>query len=91
MALIRWVTILAAGYTINQILAYTDPLLLGDLPQPAPWRRKGEITAGIIRSSIDRLLRKVGVIGLVTMKSSQNTPDTSPAGCPTDAAALSAA
>ena len=89
--LIRWVTILAAGYAINQMLAYTDPVLIGDLARPAPWRHKGEITAGIIRSSLDRLLRQVNVIGLVTMKSAQFGADNPPAVGPNDTAAREAA
>ncbi|MEI7607645.1 MAG: transposase, partial [Rhodospirillaceae bacterium] len=91
LVLIRWVTILAAGYAINQIMAYSDPALIGDLARPAPWRRKGEITAGIIRSGLDRLLRQVGVIGLVTMKSHQIDPANRSPGCPTNLADLTAA
>ena len=90
-ALTRWVTILAAGYAINQMLAYTDPVLIGNLARPAPWRRKGEITAGIIRSSLDHLLRQVGVIGLVTMKSAQFDADNPPAVGPDATAARQAA
>ena len=90
-ALTRWVTILAAGYAINQMLAYTDPVLIDDLARPAPWRRKGEITAGIIRSSLDHLLRQVGVIGLVTMKSAQFDADNPPAVGPNATAARQAA
>lgn len=89
--LIRWVTILSAGYALNQILAYSDPALIGDLARPAPWRRKGEISAGIIRTGLDRILRQVGVTGIVTAKSQQIDAATLPVGCPTDAAALSAA
>ena len=91
LVLIRWVTILATSYAINQIMAYSDPALIGDLAHPAPWRRKGEITAGIIRSGLDRLLRQVGVIGLVTMKSHQIDPANRSPGGSTDHAALSAA
>lgn len=90
-ALIRWVTILAAGYAINQMLAYSDPVLIGDLARPAPWRRKGEITAGIIRSNLDRLLRQVGVSGLLAIKSQKIGPENPPPGGPTDVAALNAA
>lgn len=96
--LIGWVTILSAGYALNQILAYSDPALIGDLARPAPWRRKGEISAGIIRTGLDRIrtgldriLRQVGVTGIVTAKAQQIDAATLPAGCPTDAAALSAA
>ena len=91
LALIRWVTILAAGYTLNQIMAYSDPALVGDLAQPAPWRRKGEITAGIIRTGLDRLLRQVGVTGLVTIKSQQKDAANRSAGPPTHQGQLSAA
>jgi hypothetical protein len=90
-ALIRWVTILATGYAINQMLAYTDPVLIGDLAQPAPWRGKGKITDGIIRSGLNRMLRHVGVIGIVTMKPQQINAKNPPAGGPTDDAALDAA
>ena len=91
VALIRWVTILAAGYTLNQIMAYSDQILIGDLARPAPWRRKGEITAGIIRAGLDRLLRQVGVIGLVTMKPQQIDPANPPAAGPTHSVARDAA
>jgi hypothetical protein len=90
-ALIRWVTILATGYAINQMLTYTDPVLIGDLAQPAPWRRKGEITDGIIRSGFNRMLRQIGVIGIVTMKPQQIYAENPPAGYPTNAVALDAA
>jgi hypothetical protein len=90
-ALIRWVTILAAGYALNQILAFTDPALLGSLARPAPWRRPGERTAGIIRTGLDRILRQVGIAGLMTAKSPEIEAANLPAGYPAGTAALSAA
>ena len=47
----RWVTVLAAGYAINQMLAFTDPARLAGLAEPAPWRAPGTRTAGLIRGS----------------------------------------
>src|SRR3954453_18862213 len=35
-ALMRWVSVLAAGYAINQMLAFTDPARLAGLAAPAP-------------------------------------------------------
>jgi DDE superfamily endonuclease len=35
-ALMRWVSVLAAGYAINQMLAFTDPARLAGLAEPAP-------------------------------------------------------
>jgi hypothetical protein len=34
--LMRWVTILAAGYALSQMLAYTDPARIPGLAAPAP-------------------------------------------------------
>lgn len=90
-ALIRWVTILSTGYALNQILAYSDPALVGDLARPAPWRRPGELTAGLIRTGLDRILRQVGVVGIMTPKSPEIDAATLPAGPPAAAATLSAA
>jgi hypothetical protein len=90
-ALIRWVTILSAGYALSQILAFSEPALVGSLARPAPWRRPGELTAGIIRTGLDRILRQVGVAGLVTAKSPEIDAPNLPAGTPATAAALSAA
>src|SRR5438309_4071209 len=39
--LMRWVTILAAGYALGQMLAYTDPARVPGLAAPAPWRPPG--------------------------------------------------
>jgi hypothetical protein len=60
-ALMRWVTVLAAGYAINQMLAFTDPARLAGLTQPAPWRAPGTRTAGLIQAGIARILREVGL------------------------------
>ena len=59
--LMRWVTVVAAGYAINQMLAFTDPARLDGLAQPAPWRAPGTRTAGIIQAGIARILREVGL------------------------------
>src|SRR6478752_5716789 len=47
-ALMRWVTILAAGYALSQVLAYADPARTPGLASPAPWRPPGTRTAGLI-------------------------------------------
>jgi hypothetical protein len=60
-ALMRWVTVLAAGYAINQMLAFTDPARLDGLAEPAPWRAPGTRTAGLIQAGITRILREVGL------------------------------
>jgi hypothetical protein len=58
--LMRWVTVLALGYAIPQMLAFTDPARLAGLAQPAPWRAPGTRTAGLIQAGIARILREVG-------------------------------
>ena len=58
-ALMRWVTVLAVGYAIPQMLAFTDPARLAGLAQPAPWRAPGTRTAGLIQAGIARILREV--------------------------------
>ena len=58
--LMRWVTILAAGYALGQMLAYADPARTPGLATPAPWRPPGTRTAGLIRAGLARLLRGVG-------------------------------
>ena len=58
--LMRWVTILAAGYALSQMLAYTDPARTPGLAAPAPWRPPGTRTAGLIQAGLARLLRGVG-------------------------------
>src|ERR671932_2153843 len=56
-ALMRWVTILAAGYALGQMLAYTDPARVPGLAAAAPWRPPGTRTAGLIQAGLARLLR----------------------------------
>src|SRR4051794_2476141 len=63
-ALMRWVTILAAGYALGQMLAYTDPARVPGLASPAPWRPPGTRTAGLVRAGLARLLRGVGPAAL---------------------------
>jgi hypothetical protein len=58
--LMRWMTVVAASYAINQMLAFTDPARLAGLAQPAPWRAPGTRTAGLIQAGIARILREVG-------------------------------
>src|SRR3954449_9920996 len=57
--LMRWVTILAAGYALSQMLAYADPARVPGLADPAPWRPPGTRTAGLIQAGMARLLRVV--------------------------------
>jgi hypothetical protein len=61
----RWVTILAAGYALGQMLAYTDPARIPGLAAPAPWRPPGTRTAGLIQAGLTRLLRGVGPSALM--------------------------
>jgi hypothetical protein len=63
--LMRWVTVVAAGYAIPQMLAFTDPAGLAGLAQPAPWRAPGTRTAGLIQAGIVRILREVGRPALI--------------------------
>jgi DDE superfamily endonuclease len=63
--LMRWVTILAAGYALGQMLAYADPARTPGLATPAPWRPPGTRTAGLIRAGLARLLRGVGPSALM--------------------------
>ncbi|HEY0333247.1 MAG TPA: hypothetical protein VGC74_05980 [Stenotrophomonas sp.] len=58
--LMRWVTVVAVGYAIPQMLAFTEPARLAGLAQPAPWRAPGTRTAGLIQAGIARILREVG-------------------------------
>ena len=64
-ALMRWVTVLAVGYAIPQMLAFTDPACLAGLAQPAPWRAPGTRTAGLIQAGIARILREVGRLAFI--------------------------
>jgi hypothetical protein len=52
--------VLAAGYAIPQMLAFTDPADLAGLAEPALWRAPGTRTAGLIQAGIARILREVG-------------------------------
>jgi hypothetical protein len=61
----RWVTILAAGYALSQMLAYADPARVPGLADPAPWRPPGTRAAGLIQAGLARLLRVVGLPALV--------------------------
>lgn len=63
--LLRWVTVLAAGFALNQILAYSASDRLCALARPAPWRPADTVTAGIIRDGIGRILRGVGLEGML--------------------------
>ena len=53
-------TILAAGYALSQMLAYTDPARIPSLATPAPWRPPGTRTAGLVQAGLARLLRGLG-------------------------------
>jgi DDE superfamily endonuclease len=79
-ALMRWVTVLAVGYAIPQMLAFTDPARLAGLAEPAPWRAPGTRTAGLIQAGIARILRTVGrpaFIAAIWEKIGATAPDTS--------------
>jgi DDE superfamily endonuclease len=73
--LMRWVTILAAGYASAQMLAYADPARIPSLADPAPWRPPGTRTAGLIQAGIGRLLRGVGLPALVAAIPPEFRPD----------------
>ena len=73
--LMRWVTILAAGYALGQMLAYADPARVPGLADPAPWRPPGTRTAGLIQAGIARLLRGVGLPALVAAIPPEFRPD----------------
>jgi DDE superfamily endonuclease len=73
--LMRWVTILAAGYALSQMLAYADPARVPGLADPAPWRPPGIRTAGLIQAGIARLLRVVGLPALVAAIPPEFRPD----------------
>jgi DDE superfamily endonuclease len=64
-ALMRWVSVLCAGYALAQILAYADPRESGDLVRPPPWRPSGTVTDGLIQAGLERLLRTLGLPGLI--------------------------
>src|SRR6059058_4202145 len=65
--LMRWVTILAVSYALNQMLAHTDPARIPGLAAPAPWRPAGARTAGLIQAGITRILRVVGLPALMAL------------------------
>src|SRR3954470_5123273 len=70
--LMRWVTILAVSYALNQMLAHTGPARIPGLADPAPWRPAGARTAGLIQAGITRILRVVGLpalMALISLKS----------------------
>ena len=74
--LMRWVTILAAGYALSQMLAHADPARTPGLASPAPWRSPGTRTAGLIRAGLARLLHAVGPPALmpaISRKSDRRT------------------
>ena len=72
--LMRWVTILAAGYALNQMLAHTDPARIPGLADPAPWRPAGTRTAGLIQAGLTRILRVVGLPALMALTSPKSEP-----------------
>lgn len=63
--LMRWVTLVAAGYALSQILAHLDPARLPDLADPAPWRPRDTRTAGLIQAGFARILHAVGLPALI--------------------------
>jgi hypothetical protein len=89
--LMRWTTLLAAGYALNQMLAYTDPARIPGLADPAPWRPPGTQTAGLIQAGIVRILRVVGLPAFIAAIPSKFGPDPCLfAGPPTPTAARAA-
>jgi len=73
-ALMRWVTILALGFALNQVLSCTDPARLNRMAQAAPWRRPGTITAGIIRTGWNRIIQGIGIQTIFAAKSEKFRP-----------------
>jgi hypothetical protein len=61
--LMRWVTLVAAGYALSQILL--DPARLPGLADPAPWRPRDTRTAGLIQAGFARILHAVGLPALI--------------------------
>jgi hypothetical protein len=89
--LMRWVTILAAGYALSQMLAYTDPARTPGLAAPAPWRPPETRTAGLVQAGLARLLRGVGppaLLSAISRKSDLRTGQ--PAGRRTSASTRAA-
>jgi hypothetical protein len=82
-ALMRWVTVLAAGDALSQILAHSDPARLPGLADPAPWRPPGTQTAGLIQAGFARILRAVGLPALLAaIPRKFDPPTTRPAALP---------
>ncbi len=89
--LMRWVTILAAGDALSQMLAYTDPARTPGLAAPAPWRLPETRTAGLVQAGLARLLRGVGppaLLSAISRKSDLRTGQ--PAGRRTSASTRAA-
>lgn len=74
--LMRWATLVSVSYALVQILTSTDPAQLAGVAQPAPWRPPGTLTAGIVRAGLDRILRRVGVLGLLGPSAEKLPPPT---------------
>lgn len=72
--LMRWVTVLAVGFALNQILAFSDPAQLDGLAQPAPWRAGVSLTAGIVRDGLGRIFGAVGLTGVLDRIAAKITP-----------------
>ena len=77
-ALMRWVTVLAAGYALSQILAHSDPARIPGLADPAPWRPPGTQTAGLIQAGFARILRALGLPALLAAIPRKFDPPTTP-------------
>ena len=73
--LMRWVTVRAVGYALTQMLAYTNPARLAGLARPAPWRRPGTQTAGVIQAGIARILRELGLPAFIAAMSAKIRAD----------------
>jgi hypothetical protein len=83
--LMRWVTVVTAGYPINQMLAFADPAGLAGLAKPAPWRAPGTRTAGLVQAGIVRILREVrrsAFIAAIWGKIGATAPGTSGSSAP---------
>ena len=80
--LMRWVTVRAVGYALTQMLAYTNPARLAGLARPAPWRRPGTQTAGVIQAGIARILRELGLPALIAAMSAKIRVDIRHSGGP---------
>jgi hypothetical protein len=70
---------------INQMLAFTNPVRLTGLAEPAPWRAPGIRTTGLIQAGIARILREVGLPAFIAAISGEigaTAPGTSGAPAP---------